>query len=65
MLRVRVCAAHMGGFWAEILQTRGPFSADFPQTWVGYPEIGKNLPKNGPFSPKFIVDVGMTASFGN
>ena len=41
MLRVWVCAAHMGGFFeSKILKTRVSFSADFQLTWVGYPAIG-------------------------
>ena len=40
MLRVRVCAAHMGGILGP-KGTRVPFSANFPQTRVDYPEIGE------------------------
>ena len=29
MLRVRLCAAHMGGFFGQNTLNKGPFSADF------------------------------------
>ena len=38
---------------------------DFPQTWVGFPEIGKKLSKMGTFPPKFIIKVGIIATVGN
>ena len=41
MLRVRVCAAQMGGFLGQNSLNMGPFSADFSSTWAGYPEIGE------------------------
>ena len=30
MLRVRVCAADMGGFWGPEFSIQGPFLADLP-----------------------------------
>ena len=47
MLRVWVCAAHMGGSLGPKFSKKGPFLADFPSTWVGFPEIGKKIAKNG------------------
>ena len=65
MLRVRVSANHMGGFLGRNSLNKGPFSADFPLTWVDYPVTGKESSKMGRFPPKFITKVGMKASFGN
>ena len=66
MLRVRVCAAHMGRFLGPEFSKQGSlFRQIFPDTWVAYPEIGEKWPKVGGFPPKFIIKVGMTASFGN
>ena len=31
----------------------------------GFSRNWQKIAKNGPFSPKFIIKVGMTASFGN
>ena len=45
MLRVRVCASHMGGFLGPKSSKQGPFAADFPETWLGYPEIGEKWSK--------------------
>ena len=47
MLRVRVCAAHMGGFLGPKqgfwVRNKGLFSADLPKTLAGFLEIGKKL----------------------
>ena len=42
-----------------------PFRWIFLKTWVGFPEIGKQLPKMGSFQQKFIIKVGVTATVGN
>ena len=41
------------------------FRPIFHKHGVGYPEIGENSKKMSHFLPKFIIKVGMTASFGN
>ena len=44
---------------------KGPFFGRFSLNAGVYPEIGKKLPKMGGSPPKVIIEVGMTASFGN
>ena len=51
------------GFWVQNSLNKGPFSADFPQRSVSFPEIGKNLSKMGGFLQNIIIKVDMTASF--
>ena len=65
MLRVRVCAAHMGGFLGPKFSKQGSlFRQTFlKQGWV-VQKLAK-IAKKGGFPPKFIIKVGMTASFGN
>ena len=59
MLTVRVCAAHMGGFWAQSSLNKGPINIGrFSRSW-------EKLSKMGSFPPKFIIKVGMTATVGN
>ena len=41
MLRVRVCAAHMGGFLSQNFLNKGPFFGRFSINIGGYPEIGE------------------------
>ena len=41
MLRVRVCAAHMFEFWAQNSLDKGPSSANFSETWVGWLKFAK------------------------
>ena len=60
MLRVRTCAAHMGGLLGPKLSKQGSlFSADFLQAWLGIVAISKKLSKMGSFPPYFTVKVGM------
>ena len=66
MLRVRVCAAHLGGFFGPKFSKQGsPFRQIFRKTWVGFQEIGKKLSKTGSLPQKFMIKVGMTATVGN
>ena len=51
MLRVRLCAAHMGGFLGPNFPKQGSFLADFPQTWVGLREVCNKLLKLDIFLP--------------
>ena len=64
LLRVRVCGAYMDE-GPKFAKQGSFFSADFPQTRVGFPEIGKMQSKMGSFPPKFIIKVGVMAGFGN
>lgn len=62
MFRVQVCATHMDPDFSN----NGPFSADFPYTWVGLPwlKLAKSSLESM-FLPKFIIKVGMQAKFVN
>ena len=52
------------GFWAQNSLDKGPFFGRFSINMGG---SSRNWQKivNGWFPPKFIIKVGMTASFGN
>ena len=65
MLRVRVYATHMGGFFGPKSSKQGSLFARFSLNMGGFPEIGKRLSKMGSFPPKFIIKVGMTATVRN
>ena len=68
MFRVRVCAAHMGGFLGpKNSLNKGKQGFFFRQIFLKqcFPEIGKKFQKMSSFPLKFIIKVGMTASFGN
>ena len=65
MLRVRVCAAHMDGFVGRNSLSRGPFFGRFFINMGGLSRNWRKIAKKGRFPPKFIIKVGMTASFGN
>ena len=66
MLRVQVCAAHMGGFLGPEFSKQGSIFRQIfhKQGWI-IKKLAKNSKKMGGFSPKFTIKVGMTASFGN
>ena len=66
MSRVRVCAAHMGGFLDPKFSKQGSLFRQIfhKQGWV-IQKLAKNSEKMGGFPPKFNVKVGMTATFGN
>ena len=70
MLRVRVCAAHVGGFVGPKFSKQGSFFRQIFLKWVWFREIGNKFSKISSnifcsFPPKFIIKVGMTAPFGN
>ena len=65
MLRVRVCAAHMGGFLGPKFSKQGSFFGRFSINMGGLSRYRRKWPKIGRFPPKFIIKVGMKASFGN
>ena len=66
MLRVRVCAAHMGGFLGPKFSKQGSLFRQIflKQGWV-IEKLAPNRKKMGGFPPNFMIKVGMTASFGN
>ena len=65
MLRVRVCAVHMGGFLGPKFSKQGSFFGRFSLNMGGLTRNWRNIVKNGWFRPKFIIKVGIAASFGN
>ena len=65
MLRVRVCAAYMVGFWAQNSLNKGRFFGRFSINIGGFSRNLQKLSKMGSFPPKFIIKVGMTATVGN
>ena len=65
MLRVRVCAAHIGEFWGPNSLNKGPFRQTFPKYGWVWPKFAKKSLKIGNFPRKFIIKVGMNTSFGN
>ena len=64
MLRVRVCAAYMGGFLGPKFSKQGSFFGRFSYM-CGLPRNWRNIVKNGWFRPKFIMKVGIAAIFSN
>ena len=52
MLRVRVCAAHMGGFLSRNSLKKGPFFVRFFINMGGLSGNWRKSAKNGPFSTK-------------
>ena len=65
MLRVRVCATHMGGFWVQNSLIWVPFGRLSLNIGGHSRKIGKKLSKTGSFPPKFIIKEGITATAGN
>ena len=65
MLRVRVCAAHMGGFLGPKFSKQWSFFARFSLNMVGFSRNWQKIVKIGSFLPKFIIKLGMTATVGN
>ena len=64
MLRVQICAAHMGGFSGSNFFKQGPF---FGRVSLNLGRFSRNCQKQskmGSLPPKFIIKVGMMASFG-
>ena len=63
MLRVRVCAAHMGRFLGPKLSKQGAlFRQIFIKNMGGFSRNRRIIVKKGSFPPKFIVKLGMTAA---
>ena len=65
MLRVRACAAHMGGFLGPKFFNQGPFFGRFSINMGGLSRNWRERAKMGRFQPNFIIKMGMTASFGD
>ena len=65
MLRIGLCAAHMGGFLSRNSLNKGPFFGRFSINMGGLSRNWRKMAKMGRFPPKFIIEVGMKASFGN
>ena len=65
MLRIWVCATHMGGFWVQNSLSKGPHLVRFFLSMSGVFEKLAKLSKMGNFPPKFIVKVCMAATDGN
>ena len=65
MLRVQACAAHMGGFLGRNSLDKGPLFSRFSINMFGLSRNWRKMAKMGRFPPKFMIRVGMTASFGN
>ena len=62
MLRVRVCAVHMGGFLGLKFSKQGSL---FGRCSLNMGWFSRNWQKMGSFPPKFIIKVGMMATVGN
>ena len=52
MLRVRVCAAHMGGFLGQNSIDKGPFFGRFSINMGGISRNWRKIANNGSFSAK-------------
>ena len=52
MLRVRVCAAHMGGFLGRKFSKQGSFFGRFSLNMGGFSRNYQKISKNGYFSAK-------------
>ena len=66
MVTLRVCAAHIGGFGVPNALKKGPFFGKFSLNMDGLSrEMGEKMSKMGSFPPKFVLNVGMTATVRN
>ena len=63
MLRVRVCAAHMGGFWAQNSLDKGPFFGRFSINMGEFSRNWRKIVKNGWFSAKIHHKSGYDSKF--
>ena len=63
MLRVRVCAAHMGGFLDRNSLNKGPFFDRFSINMGGLSRNWRKIAKNGPFSAKIHHKNGYESKF--
>ena len=66
MLRVRVCAAHVGGFLGPKFSKQGSLLRQIflKPGWV-FRKLAKKLTKMGSFRPKCIIKEDITATVGN
>ena len=63
MLRVRVCAAHMGGFWGPKISRQGSFFGRFSINMGGFSRNWRKIVKNGWFSAKIHHKSGYDSKF--
>ena len=63
MLRVRVCAAHMGGFLGQNSLNKGPFFGRFSIKMGGLSRNWQKIAKNGSFSTKIHHKSGYDRNF--
>ena len=65
MLRVRVCAAHMGGFLGPKFSRQGSFFGRFSINMGGFSRNWRKIVKNGWFSAKIHHKSGYDSKVGN
>ena len=63
MLRVRVCAAHMGGFLSRNCLDKGPFFGRFSMNMGGLSKNWQKIAKNGAISAKIHHKSGYESKF--
>ena len=63
MLRVRVCAAHMGGFLGRNSLNKGFFFGRFSINMSGLSTNWRKMAKTGPFSPEIHHKSGYESKF--
>ena len=63
MLRVRVCAAHMGGFLGPKFSKQGSLFGRFAINMDGLSRNWRKIAKNGPFSAKIHHKSGYESKF--
>ena len=63
MLRVRVCAAHMGGFLGPKFSKQGSLFGRFSINMGGLSRNWRKIAKNGPFSAKIHHKSGYESKF--
>ena len=64
MLRVRVCAAHMGAFFGSKFSKQGcPFFGRFSINMGEFSRYWRKITKNGPFSAKIHHKSGYESKF--
>ena len=63
MLRVRVCAAHMGGYLGQNSPNKGPFFGRFSINMGGLSRHWRKIAKNGSFAAKIHHKIGYDCKF--
>ena len=63
MLRVRVCATHIGGFLSRNSLNKGPFFGRFSINMGGLSSNWRKIAHNGPFSAKIHHKGGSESKF--